>query len=318
MITLFYKYKMSNNFFNKNCPFFIEGKCKLLPCKYKYHVKCNKNVSCFNFECCYGHSISQNMRRLFKEITDKHKNPEYETAKNKCFYSINCFNPNCNKGHLVLLQAMQFINHILKESISYENANSLYNIQFKNKSPVIESLNEPIDSKLENDLLNLTEIEEEAGTSIRNDREDLKSNLLQELMTSQNNIKEMSKKIYNKDIKIQGLLNERNYLESKMYQNKDLQTMNQLYNTPAVGASGAVYGVLAAFGLYFKDAKLALIFLPIPIAAKYFIPVMIFGDLFFGMTKYSVGNIAHFAHIGGALIGFIIAYSWKKNQFKTT
>ena len=105
---------------------------------------------------------------------------------------------------------------------------------------------------------------------------------------------------------------------TKMYQNKDLQTMNQLYNTPAVGASGAVYGVLAAFGLYFKDAKLALIFLPIPIAAKYFIPVMIFGDLFFGMTKYSVGNIAHFAHIGGALIGFIIAYSWKKYQFKTT
>jgi membrane associated rhomboid family serine protease len=105
---------------------------------------------------------------------------------------------------------------------------------------------------------------------------------------------------------------------NKMYQNTDLQKMNQLYNTPAVGASGAVYGVLAAFGLYFKDAKLALIFLPIPIAAKYFIPVMIFGDLFFGMTKYSVGNIAHFAHIGGALIGFIIAYSWKKNQFKTT
>ena len=105
---------------------------------------------------------------------------------------------------------------------------------------------------------------------------------------------------------------------TKMYQNQDLQTMNQLYNTPAVGASGAVYGVLAAFGLYFKDAKLALIFLPIPIAAKYFIPVMIFGDLFFGMTKYSVGNIAHFAHIGGALIGFVIAYSWKKNQFKTT
>ena len=204
---------MSNNFF-------IEGKCKLLPCKYKCHIKCNKNVSCFNFECSYGHSISQDMRRLFKEITDEHKNPEYKNAKNKCFYSINCFNPNCNKEHLILLEAMQFINHILKESISYENANSLYNIQFKNKSPVIESLNDPIDSKLENDLLNLTEIEEEAGTSIRNDREDLKSNLLQELLASQNNIKEMSKKIYNKDIKIQGLLNERNYLESKMYQNK--------------------------------------------------------------------------------------------------
>ncbi len=95
-----------------------------------------------------------------------------------------------------------------------------------------------------------------------------------------------------------------------------MQEFYSLYNTPAVGASGAVYGVLVAFGLYYKDAKLALIFLPIPIAAKYFIPVLILGDLFFGMTKYSIGNVAHFAHVGGALIGFIIAYYWKKNQFK--
>ncbi|QOD61192.1 rhomboid family intramembrane serine protease [Polaribacter haliotis] len=93
--------------------------------------------------------------------------------------------------------------------------------------------------------------------------------------------------------------------------------ISMLYSTPAVGASGAVYGVLVAFGLYFKDAKLALIFFPVPIAAKYFIPIMILGDLFFGMTKYSVGNVAHFAHIGGALIGFLIAWYWKKNQFKT-
>jgi membrane associated rhomboid family serine protease len=98
---------------------------------------------------------------------------------------------------------------------------------------------------------------------------------------------------------------------------EQFNTITSLYNTPAVGASGAIYGVLVAFGLYFKDAKLALIFLPIPIAAKYFIPIMILGDLFFGVTKYSVGNIAHFAHIGGALIGFIIAWYWKKNQFKT-
>lgn len=89
-----------------------------------------------------------------------------------------------------------------------------------------------------------------------------------------------------------------------------------LYNTPAVGASGAVYGVLVAFGLYFKEAKLMLIFLPVPIAAKYFIPLLILGDLFFGVTNYSIGNVAHFAHVGGAIIGFIIAYYWKKNQFK--
>jgi len=88
------------------------------------------------------------------------------------------------------------------------------------------------------------------------------------------------------------------------------------YHTPAVGASGAVYGVLVAFGMMYPNAKLALIFFPVPIAAKYFIPVMILGDLFFGMIKYSVGNVAHFAHIGGAIIGFIIALYWKRNQFK--
>ena len=98
------------------------------------------------------------------------------------------------------------------------------------------------------------------------------------------------------------------------------ETMNEfysLYHTPAVGASGAVYGVLVAFGLMFPDAKLALIFFPVPIAAKYFIPLMIAGDLFFGVTKYSIGNVAHFAHVGGALIGFLIAWYWKKNEFKS-
>ena len=98
--------------------------------------------------------------------------------------------------------------------------------------------------------------------------------------------------------------------------NKTMSEFYSLYHTPAVGASGAVYGVLVAFGLSFPESKLALIFLPVPIAAKYFIPIMIAGDLFFGMTKYSIGNVAHFAHVGGALIGFIIAWYWKKNQFK--
>ncbi|MBE0422684.1 MAG: rhomboid family intramembrane serine protease [Lutibacter sp.] len=100
------------------------------------------------------------------------------------------------------------------------------------------------------------------------------------------------------------------------YGNETLQKLNEIYWSPAVGASGAVYGILVAFGMAFPNAKLALIFFPVPIAAKYFIPVIILGDLFFGITKYSVGNVAHFAHIGGALIGFIIAWYWKQNQFK--
>ncbi len=100
------------------------------------------------------------------------------------------------------------------------------------------------------------------------------------------------------------------------YKNETLQSMNEIYNSPAVGASGAIYGILVAFGLSFPNAKLALIFFPVPISAKYFIPAIILGDLFFGMTKYSVGNVAHFAHVGGALIGFLIAWYWKQNQFK--
>lgn len=118
---------------------------------------------------------------------------------------------------------------------------------------------------------------------------------------------------------IYNILNTGNYTE---YANmitlskENLTEFYSLFHNPAVGASGAVYGVLVAFGMYFKEAKLALIFFPVPIAAKYFIPLILLGDLFFGMTKYSVGNIAHFAHIGGAIIGFILAYYWKNNQFK--
>ncbi len=98
--------------------------------------------------------------------------------------------------------------------------------------------------------------------------------------------------------------------------NETMSEFYSLYNTPAVGASGAIYGILVGFGLAFPNAKLAMIFFPVPIAAKYFIPLIITSDLFFGMTKYSVGNIAHFAHVGGAIIGFIIAWYWKKNQFR--
>ncbi|PCH50294.1 MAG: rhomboid family intramembrane serine protease [Flavobacteriaceae bacterium] len=100
---------------------------------------------------------------------------------------------------------------------------------------------------------------------------------------------------------------------------EELSKIYNAYNSSAVGASGAIYGVLVAFGFAFPNTKLALIFFPVPIAAKYFIPLIILGDLFFGLTGYSIGsgpNIAHWAHIGGALIGFLIVWYWKQNQFK--
>jgi membrane associated rhomboid family serine protease len=89
------------------------------------------------------------------------------------------------------------------------------------------------------------------------------------------------------------------------------------FHTPAVGASGAIYGVLVAFGLMYPNTELMLIFLPIPIKAKYFIPALLLLDLFSGLTGFSLfgENIANWAHIGGALFGFIMAYYWKKNSF---
>ncbi|SHJ40796.1 rhomboid family intramembrane serine protease [Pseudozobellia thermophila] len=86
------------------------------------------------------------------------------------------------------------------------------------------------------------------------------------------------------------------------------------YNVPAVGASGAIYGILVAFAFTYSEAELMLIFLPIPIKAKYFVPLLILGDLFFGFTGTATG-VAHFAHIGGALFGFLMMWYWKKNQF---
>ena len=82
-----------------------------------------------------------------------------------------------------------------------------------------------------------------------------------------------------------------------------------------VGASGALYGILVAFAMLFPNVQLMLLFPPIPIKAKFFVPLLILFDLFFGFTSYSVGPIAHFAHIGGAVTGFLMMWYWKKNQF---
>ncbi|MDG1573248.1 rhomboid family intramembrane serine protease [Robiginitalea sp. M366] len=96
-----------------------------------------------------------------------------------------------------------------------------------------------------------------------------------------------------------------------------VQTMADTFYSPAVGASGAIYGILVAFGMSFPNSELFLIFLPIPIKAKYFIPVLIGLDLFSGVTGYSIfgSGIAHFAHVGGALFGFLMMWYWKRNQF---
>ena len=84
-------------------------------------------------------------------------------------------------------------------------------------------------------------------------------------------------------------------------------------NVPTVGASGAVFGVLLAFGMLFPNTQLMLLFPPIPIRAKYF--VIIYGvlELWLGITRPG-SNIAHFAHLGGMLFGFILIKYWKSKR----
>jgi len=95
-----------------------------------------------------------------------------------------------------------------------------------------------------------------------------------------------------------------------------MEEFRNFYRIPVVGASGAIYGVLVAFGILFPNAKLFLIFLPIPIPAKYFIPALIGLDLFSGVTGFSIfgGGIAHFGHVGGAIIGFLLMWYWRSRE----
>ena len=99
---------------------------------------------------------------------------------------------------------------------------------------------------------------------------------------------------------------------------ENFNRLEDIFYTRMVGASGCIMGVLAAFGMMNPEAKLMMIFLPIPIKAKYFIPGLILLDLIFGFKGQSIfgfGKIAHFAHVGGAVTGFLIMWYWKKTQF---
>jgi membrane associated rhomboid family serine protease len=94
------------------------------------------------------------------------------------------------------------------------------------------------------------------------------------------------------------------------------------YTGAVLGASGAVYGLLVAFAFMFPNAELGIMFIPIPIKAKYFVPIyMLLFDGFFGIFGSSLmgfeSGIAHYAHIGGAFFGFMIMWYWKKNQFNS-
>jgi membrane associated rhomboid family serine protease len=87
-----------------------------------------------------------------------------------------------------------------------------------------------------------------------------------------------------------------------------------LINIPMLGASGAVFGILMAFGLLFPNTELMLLFFPFPIKAKYF--VFFYGayELYAGVQRLPGDNVAHYAHLGGMLFAFILIKVWEKDR----
>ncbi|MDR1501358.1 MAG: rhomboid family intramembrane serine protease [Prevotella sp.] len=96
-----------------------------------------------------------------------------------------------------------------------------------------------------------------------------------------------------------------------------IQNLFALINTPMLGASGAVFGILVAFGMLFPNAELMLLFPPIPIKAKWFVIGYGVIELSLGVVDRVGDNVAHFAHLGGLITGLIILLYWRKKGFTT-
>ena len=88
-----------------------------------------------------------------------------------------------------------------------------------------------------------------------------------------------------------------------------------IVRTPMVGASGAIFVVIAAFATLYPDSKIGIMFIPIPVKVKYVLPIVIVGSIYLGISGNG-GNIAHLAHVGGAIVGFILAKIWKKHLYR--
>jgi len=99
--------------------------------------------------------------------------------------------------------------------------------------------------------------------------------------------------------------------EKQISTQEAVATLQGVYGSQMVGASGAIFGLLVAFGMLYPNAELLILFIPVPVKAKYIIPVYILIELSLGIAQIQGDSIAHYAHLGGALIGFILVKIWK-------
>ncbi|MBO8477147.1 MAG: rhomboid family intramembrane serine protease [Bacteroidetes bacterium] len=93
--------------------------------------------------------------------------------------------------------------------------------------------------------------------------------------------------------------------------NPNMAELNALINTSIVGASGAVFGILLAFGMIFPNIPLYIFFIPVPIKAKYVVIGYGLLELLFGISG-TMSGVAHFAHLGGMIFGIIMILYWRK------
>lgn len=98
------------------------------------------------------------------------------------------------------------------------------------------------------------------------------------------------------------------------YVNPTLANYNLLLNNATVGASGCIYGILLAFAMYFPNMPLYLFFIPVPIKAKWMVLGYAALELLLGLSNRAGDNVAHFAHLGGMLIGIVMILWWKKSR----
>jgi membrane associated rhomboid family serine protease len=105
-----------------------------------------------------------------------------------------------------------------------------------------------------------------------------------------------------------------NVREGVIYSSETIVAAKEMImnNMLTVGASGAVFGILLAFGMLFPNAPLYIMFIPVPIKAKYMVIGYGFIELFAGVASFSGDNVAHFAHLGGMLFGYFLIRYWKK------
>ncbi len=106
-------------------------------------------------------------------------------------------------------------------------------------------------------------------------------------------------------------------LNNKNYVDETLGNLNVLINGTMVGASGAVFGILVAFGMLFPNSELFIIPFPFPIKAKWFVIGYGAIELYLGVADRAGDNVAHFAHLGGLVVGFLILLYWRKKGFFT-